>query len=35
MATRPTDMVNTMQDAAVTCGPIPGSHKRYLGGVRL
>ncbi len=35
MATRPTDMVNTMQDAAVTCGPIPGSHKRYLSGARF
>ncbi len=35
MATRPTDMVNTMQDAAVTCGPIPGSHKRYLSGERF
>jgi phosphomethylpyrimidine synthase len=32
MATRPTDVVNTMQDAVVTCGPIPGSHKRYLVG---
>ncbi|MGC9216658.1 MAG: phosphomethylpyrimidine synthase ThiC, partial [Acidithiobacillus sp.] len=35
MATRPTDMVNPMQDAAVTCGPIPGSHKRYLSGERF
>ncbi|MGE4531251.1 MAG: phosphomethylpyrimidine synthase ThiC, partial [Acidithiobacillus sp.] len=32
MATRPTDVVNSMQEATVTCGAIPGSTKNYAAG---